>query len=209
MRSNSPKAGVALDPQRATADYQHQVKNLLAIIRSIAARSANNSVSLADFSSHFDGRLSALARTQKMLARAGAFESDLEELVREELLAHAADRAVVNGPAVLLSQKAAEALGLALHELATNAVKFGALARAGGELAVTWRIDGAVLLLEWRESEVPAVDPQPGHSGFGRDWIEQGLSYQLGAEARLQFLPGGMVCVMRLPLPRVGRVGEP
>lgn len=207
MGKNSPRQ--ALDPSRATADYQHQVKNLLAIIRSIAARSIQNSASLADFSSHFDGRLFALARTQKMLARTGAFESDLEELVREELLAHAAVHARAEGPEVRLSQKAAEALGLALHELATNAVKFGALAQPGAAIAVTWRVEEDALLLEWRESEVPAMDPQPGHSGFGREWIEQGLAYQLGAQAQLQFLPGGAVCVIRLPLARAGRVEAP
>jgi two-component system CheB/CheR fusion protein len=199
---------IALDPSRATADYQHQVKNLLAIIRSIATRSVEKSASLADFSSHFEGRLSALARTQKMLARAGAFESDLEELVREELLAHAADRATVEGPEIRLSQKAAEALGLALHELATNAVKFGALAH-GGAIAVTWRVEDDALLLEWRESDVPAMDARPGHCGFGREWIEQGLAYQLGAQTQLQFLPGGVVCALRLPLHRVGRVEAP
>jgi two-component system CheB/CheR fusion protein len=141
-----------------------------------------------------------------MLARAGAFESDLEELVRDELLAHAADHVVVQGPGVRLAQKAAEALGLALHELATNAVKFGALSQNGGQLAVTWQIEDDTLLLEWRESEVPAVDPQPGRSGFGREWLEQGLAYQLGAQTRIQFMPGGVVCVIRLPLQRVGRI---
>jgi two-component system CheB/CheR fusion protein len=206
MRKPSPLPGAGFDPSRATADYQHQVKNLLAIIRIIASRSVENSASLADFASHFEGRISALARTQKMLARAGAFESDLEELVRDELLAHAADHVVVQGPGVRLAQKAAEALGLALHELATNAVKFGALSQNGGQLAVTWQIEDDTLLLEWRESEVPAVDPQPGRSGFGREWLEQGLAYQLGAQTRIQFMPGGVVCVIRLPLQRVGRI---
>jgi len=103
---------------RDLAEYQRDVKNLVATIRSIAIRTAEKSTSLEEFSAHFDGRLAALARTQRILVRAGAFDIDLEEMVREELLTQAArEDVVVQGPSVRLSVKTAEALGLALHEL--------------------------------------------------------------------------------------------
>jgi two-component sensor histidine kinase len=125
---------------------------------------------------------------------------DLEEMVREELLsAMAGERATVEGPELRLSQNAAEALGLAIHELTVNAVKYGALAGASGHLAVRWELDDAGLRLEWRETRVPTMDPKPKQSGFGREWIERGLPYQLGARSELEFLPGGIVCTILIP----------
>jgi two-component system CheB/CheR fusion protein len=195
----------------ALVDYQHQVKNLMGIIRSIATRTVEKSVTLEDFASHFDGRLTALALTQRALARAGTFDIDLEELVREELLRHvvAAHSMTVEGPAARLSQKTAETLGLALHELAVNAVKFGALSVAGGRISVTWCKEGHHLRLEWRESGVATIDFRPKHMGFGREWIERGVPYQLGAKTRLEFLPGGVVCTLLLPLEQIAFDGTP
>ena len=185
---------------RDLGEYQRHVKNLVATIRSIAIRTAETSANLEEFSAHFDGRLAALARTQRILVRAGSFDIDLEEMVHEELLAQAVRQDVlIQGPSVRLSPKAAEALGLALHELAINAVKYGALAGSEGHLAITWRLDAEGLVLEWRESGVAAVDPQPSHCGFGREWIERGLPYQLKASTQLAFLPGGVACTIALP----------
>jgi two-component system CheB/CheR fusion protein len=185
---------------RDLAEYQRHVKNLMATIRSIALRTVEKSTSLEEFSAHFDGRLAALSRTQRILSRAGTFDIDLEEMVLDELLAQAAQEGTtVQGPSVRLSLKAAEALGLALHELAVNAVKFGALTGTEGHLAITWRTDERGLVLQWRESGVAAVDRQPARSGFGREWIERGLPYELKASARLEFLPGGVTCTITLP----------
>jgi two-component system CheB/CheR fusion protein len=207
----SPQHQVSTQPRnRDLAEYQRHVKNLMATIRSIAIRTAEKYASLEEFSAHFDGRLAALGRTQHLLVRAGQFDIDLEEMVHEELLAQAVRKETrVQGPSVRLSLKAAEALGLALHELAVNAVKYGALAGPDGHLAVTWHTDTQGLLLEWRETGVAAVDPQPGHSGFGREWIERGLPYQLKASTALEFQPDGVVCTVILPLDQVVVDGSP
>lgn len=199
---NQPRA-------RDLAEYQRHVKNLVATIRSIAIRTAETSASLEEFSAHFDGRLAALARTQRILVRAGSFDIDLEEMVHEELLAQAVQKdTTVQGPSIRLSLKAAEALGLALHELAINAVKYGALAGSDGHLAITWHTGACGLVLEWRESGVAAVDPRPTHSGFGREWIERGLPYQLKASTTLEFQPGGVVCTIVLPLDQIAMDGS-
>lgn len=185
---------------RVLSELQHRVKNLMAVIRSIARRTVENSTSFEDFASHFDGRLMNLTRTFRILARTHNFDIDLEELVREELLSQAVgERATVEGPSLRLSQSAGATLGLAIHELATNAVKFGALAGDAGQLAIHWTLDDDGLRLQWRETGVAAVDAQPQHRGFGREWIEQGLPYQIGAQARLEFLPGGVVCTILVP----------
>jgi two-component system CheB/CheR fusion protein len=177
------------------------------VIRSIAARTAASATSLDEFASDFDGRLAALGRTQRMLARSDAFAIDLEELVHEELLAHAIGHCVaVKGPGVRLPQKVAENLGLAIHELVTNAIKFGALVGQGQgqgqgpQASLTWKVDGDRLVLEWRETGVAALNTAPTRSGFGREWLEHGLTYQLGAQTRLEFLPAGVSCMIALPL---------
>src|SRR5690349_19390808 len=115
MQSN-PQHQTSMNQPRARdlAESQRHVKNLMATIRSIAIRTAETSASLEEFSAHFDGRLAALARTQRILVRTGSFDIDLEEMVREELLAQAAGKdTMVQGPSVRLSSKTAEALGLA------------------------------------------------------------------------------------------------
>lgn len=193
------------------AELQHRVKNILAVVRSIASRTLETTEDLDDFSAHFDGRLRALARTQNVLTRTATGRIDLDELVREELLTHAPQepgQIEIAGPEIRLRDRAAEIFALALHELATNAVKYGALAQPKGHIAVTWRVlktsAGERLSLEWRESGVPALDPEPTRHGFGRDLIERGLPYELGAATSLEFLPGGVRCTIELPLEAQG-----
>jgi two-component system CheB/CheR fusion protein len=190
------------------AELQHRVKNILAVVRSIASRTQETSADLETFVAHFDGRLSALSRTQSVLARNSVGRVDLEELVRDELLSHGAhdDHQIqVGGPQVLLPDRTAEIFALALHELATNAVKYGALSSPKGRVTVSWRIfntsSGPRLSLEWRESGVAAIDANPRRRGFGRELLEQGLPYELGAATSLEFLPGGVRCVIEAPAP--------
>ena len=127
-------------------------------------------------------------------------------MLRDELAWQGGDerRVQIAGPAVPLGEKAAEALGLALHELATNAVKYGALASPRGRLAVRWQVHAGGehprLTLEWHETGVPVTDMAPRHSGFGRELIEHGLPYDLGATTGLEFRPGGIRCVIEVPL---------
>jgi PAS domain S-box-containing protein len=127
------------------AELQHRVRNILAVVRSIARRTGDTSATVEDYAAHLQGRISSLARTQNVLTRTPGSGVNLEELVGDELLAHAVqeDQVTIGGPAVRLQGKAAETLGLALHELATNAVKYGALAVPGGGLSVTWAIEPA------------------------------------------------------------------
>lgn len=195
------------------AELQHRVKNILAVVRSIASRTLETTEDLEDFSAHFDGRLRALSRTQNVLTRTAMGRIDLDELVREELLTHAGHgegQVEIVGPEISLRDRAAEIFALALHELATNAVKYGALSQPKGRVSVTWRMlqtaAGGRLSLEWRESGVPALDPSPARHGFGRDLIERGLPYELGAATSLEFLPGGVRCTIELPLDFQGAV---
>jgi two-component system CheB/CheR fusion protein len=190
------------------AELQHRVKNILSVVRSISSRTLESSDGLEDFAAHFDGRIRALARTQAVLARQVEASVELDEMVREEMVSHAAhdgQQVEIHGPPVRLRQKAAETFSLALHELATNAVKYGALSSPAGRVSVGWRVlnssAGPKLTFEWRETGVSVVDPAPSRTGFGRDLIERGLPYDLpGAATAISFAPGGLQCVIELPL---------
>ena len=198
----------AADLQRLLmAELQHRVKNILAVVRSIFARSVAGDDEPDSGAHHFRGRLDSLARTQNVLARTPEGGIDLEEMVCDELTSHGAqpgEQINIVGPPIRLRQKAAEALGLAIHELATNASKYGALATGSGRIAVTWRLydrgAGPRLAFKWVETGVKLIDPSPSRIGFGRELIEQGLPYQLGATTALEFASGGVRCAIELPL---------
>ena len=200
LRALQERQGVLL------AELQHRVRNILAIIRSIMRRSLDGQVSLQDYAQHLEGRVAALARTQVLLTRQLDAHVDLEELIRDELAAQSADaaRIEVAGPDVDLTPKAAEVLALAMHELATNALKYGALADRRATLSVTWSVEDRGerrwLKLGWRERGV-AVDPtQPRRVGFGTELITRRVPYELSGNGDLAIVPDGVVCSIEFPL---------
>jgi two-component system CheB/CheR fusion protein len=188
------------------SELQHRVKNILAVVRSIAMRSVESADTLEDFNERFFGRIDALARTQGVLANRGAEGLTLHELIRDELTAITDQTAQVrvDGPPVLLRDKAAEALALAIHELVANAMKYGALSHQAGQLTVRWRAmntGGADrLIFEWLEQGVQMPAGKPSRSGFGRRLIERGLPYDLDATTSLEFQSTGVRCQLELPL---------
>jgi two-component system CheB/CheR fusion protein len=188
------------------AELQHRINNLLATVRVILGQTRDTATTLDDFVEAFDGRLSALARSQMLLTRGLDSYVDLHELLTDELIAHAAridESVVVSGPKIWLTPTAAEMMAVAFHELATNAVKYGALATPGGRIDVGWRVDssraGRQLVLRWREDGV-RLERAVAHRGFGTELIEEGLPYTFGGAARLHYRQGGLECVMQFPL---------
>ena len=189
------------------AELQHRVRNTLAVVRSITRRTAETSETVEDYAMHLEGRIDAFARAQAMATRAPDTGVDLEEFIREELLALAVrdeEKARLDGPPVRLRSRTADSIGLAIHELATNALKYGALSGDGGHIDVTWQIEGTDgdrrLRLEWRESGVGVAGIAPRRRGFGSELIERSLRYELDAETELQFTPGGIRCLIEIPL---------
>ena len=186
-------------------ELQHRVTNMLAVIRSVLRRTRENSASQDEFAEHFEGRLNAIARYQSFLGVSNSVCVELEDIVREELFAVGCSdgpMCTITGPAVLLSDKSVELIALAVHELTTNAVKFGALAH-GGKLRIEWSVDGTSqtgrLYLRWSETGVPVMARAPREHGFGRQLIEEGLPYQLAAQTSFELKPGGLDCEIVLP----------
>jgi PAS domain S-box-containing protein len=189
------------------AELQHRVRNTLGVIRSIARRTAETSETVEDYSMHLDGRINAFARVQSAVTREPAGGVDLEYLVAEELVAYGAHEgdqvAGIHGPKVLLQPKAAETIALAVHELATNAVKYGALSTPGGRVTVSWTItrdgEGPMLVLSWSESGLRLESAEPRRRGFGTELLERTLAYELKAKAKLDLGKSGLRCMVEIP----------
>ena len=192
----------ALERQQVlTRELHHRTRNLLGVVNSIARQTLKRSNSLQDFGERFTDRIEALARVQTLVSRQDGREVSLKELIEVEVQAHSHDtdgRIKVEGPAVTLHERASETLALAVHELATNAVKYGALARPHGRLDVTWHVRNNLLAVEWRESGFTVAEENIGR-GYGRQLIEVALPLALGADTQLKFLPDGLYCSIQLP----------
>lgn len=195
------------------AELQHRTRNLLAVTQAIAHQTRRSSQTLDEFTAEFESRLRALSRVQVLLARAEHHNVDLRDLVEAELAAHV-DRieggsTAIEGPSTALPATSAQAIGLALHELATNAVKYGALGQPDGRLEVMWReeAEGSKrnLVLNWTETNVvmPLRDA-PRRKGYGSELIQRALPYQLGAKTTLEFGHDGVRCTIVVPLRNEG-----
>lgn len=195
------------DQQLLVAELQHRVRNTLAVVRSIVRRTAETSDTVDDFASHLDGRLNAFSRVQLVVTRDPLAGFDLAELISEELracAAHEGEQFTLAGPPVRLQPKAAESIGLAIHELATNAVKHGAFTVDRGRIDVCWSKEstdsGAWLSLGWKESGMSGHPVEQKREGFGTLLLQQTLQYDLGAKVTRLFEPSGFRCEIAFPL---------
>lgn len=185
------------------AELSHRVKNTLATVVSIARQSFGKGATLDSARRSFEGRLRALAQTHTRLAEANWEGVPLAALIEDEIAPYrdeGGSTLVVEGPSVSFSPKQAVVLGMAFHELATNAAKYGALSRRSGTVQVAWAIDAnGMLSLDWRESGGPPVTP-PRRSGFGRLLLERALAADLKGQVSLDFRREGLACRITLPL---------
>jgi two-component system CheB/CheR fusion protein len=187
-------------------ELQHRARNILALVRSIIRRSSIAADSTEYFAQHLEARISALARTQGALSIDDRAGPELEDLIRAEMAANAVrdNQFELTGPSVRLSIRGAETMALTLHELTTNALKFGALTTPEGHIAVTWSVDASTtparLRWQWIESGVSLVATTTPRRGFGQELIERVLPYELDARTQFTFAPGGLLCEIDLPI---------
>ena len=187
-----------------TRELDHRAKNALAVVQAALRLTPRDNPDA--FARAVEGRVAALTRAHTLLAEGGWSGAELRALLEGELepFLGGGTRIVLDGPRVVLATVAAQPIAMALHELATNALKYGALSVPGGQVAVRWRIAGGqALQLEWAEAGGPAIAGQPSRRGFGTRMIEATLGGQLGGTVRKSWLPAGMVCRIDLPVARV------
>ena len=195
--------------QLLMAELDHRVKNTLANIQAIVSQTSRSAASLSSFTEGLDRRIRSMSRAHSLLTQSRWEGVLLDALINEELDAYKAElpNYTLNGPELALAPKAALALSLAIHELTTNAAKYGALSVASGRVQVSWSFDafkGVELL--WREIGGPAVST-PGRRGFGSTLIERALAMETGGSSKLAYEPGGVTCAIWLPASAVQRVG--
>jgi PAS domain S-box-containing protein len=190
-------------------ELTHRSKNLLAVIQGMARQTARHAGSVEAFLTQFGARLQAMASSHDLLVRESWYGASLSELIQSQLAGHierGVGQVAIEGPPIALKPEAAQNLGLALHELAVNAAKFGALSVPTGRVSITWgqreTADGLAIELDWREQQGPKVKARR-KTGFGSLVIERNLAQALEAEVNLAFDPEGLHCRIVLPARQV------
>jgi len=188
-------------------ELNHRVKNTLATVQSLASQTARSTSSSEAFREAFEGRLIMLSHAHDQLTRRHWRSADLRDMVQAATAPYAGDahdRIAIEGEDVMLNPRAALALGLTLHELATNAAKYGGLSVSAGRVRVRWRVvrgrlHPPLLWIEWAEHGGPPVSV-PERQGFGSRFIEGSVATELRGAARLHFEPAGLRCTIEIPV---------
>ena len=187
-------------------ELNHRVKNTLQTVQSIAAQTFRHAQDIPDALRKFEGRVVAMGRANGLLSEERWRNADMADLVEsalEPFRAKDKDRVHVSGPNIPVAAPSAVMISMMLHELATNAAKYGALSNDTGEVFVDWRVvgegNGTRVRLEWRETGGPSV-AAPERKGFGTTLIQRGLTSQLGGSANIEFAPDGLRCTLECPV---------
>ncbi len=184
-------------------EYDHRVRNILTKVSAIARRTARSTATMQQFIADFDPRIAAMARAHQLLVSGGWERLGLAELVDSELQPYdtgAGGQISVDGANLALNSRVAQAIGLALHELATNALKHGALSTSTGHLRITWSLAEAGLTLVWAESGMTGLQ-RPENNGFGSTIIDRILPAEIEGAVTRNFTPTGLICTIVVPNP--------
>jgi two-component sensor histidine kinase len=187
------------------AELNHRVKNTLAVVHSIATQTLRRSASLETFQESFEQRLHAIATAHSLLTKTEWEGAPLRDIIGSEVRPRLArdDQCSVSGPLVTLRPRAALALHMVIHELATNASKYGALQSEEGRISIEWDLvdteDGPHVHLSWTE-HCPHAVGEPAETGYGSRLIEQIIDYELQGQTGRAFRPDGFHCWIRFAL---------
>ena len=188
--------------QTLNQELSHRMKNMLAMVQSIATQTMRNATDVETAKNVLAGRLIALGKSHDLLLGGTLNGTSLQILIEDTLQPHLdrPDRFVIEGPTLTVGAKAAMSLALMLHELATNAAKYGALSNADGRVRIDWKTDGmAHVRLQWSEAGGPLV-VRPTRTGFGTRLIGRGLAGNFGGEVQLEFPATGLICTVTASL---------
>jgi PAS domain S-box-containing protein len=190
-----------------TGELQHRIKNTLAMVQAIANQTLRGATDIDEAREAFAGRLISLGRAHDILTQVSWTAAPIAEVIEGALCVHrqaSVPRIRISGPNVLLAAKPALSLALALHELATNAAKYGALSNADGFVDLRWRVvqksEQARFCLTWSEQGGPPIVSQPARRGFGSRLIERSFSSEVGGDVKLTYASIGLVCRLEAPL---------
>jgi PAS domain S-box-containing protein len=186
-------------------EVDHRAKNMLTVLQVMLRQTRADTVK--DYARAVQGRIAALAHAHTLLAQNRWQGADLKRLIEEELAPYRkAERVRLDGPTLALVADAAQSIAMAVHELATNAAKYGALSVPAGQIAVAWRLHDPGFEIVWQESGGPAV-VQPSRSGLGTSVVQRAIRDQLGGSVRFDWQATGLRCVLVVPAEQIGRDG--
>jgi two-component system, chemotaxis family, CheB/CheR fusion protein len=186
-------------------ELDHRVKNILSIVSSVITQTLKSSATPGDFAATMEGRIAAIARAHSLLTDGGRGAASLRDLLLTELAPYerVTKNITVSGPSVSLTPRAGLAFGMAIHELAGNAAKYGSLSTTAGRLVVSWVLDDradGMLHFSWTEADGPPIAKPPSRRGFGTTLIERTLSHEFDAIVKREFFPSGLRCSIDIPL---------
>ena len=188
------------------AELDHRVKNVLATVSAIASQTKDASGSMAEFVTALDGRIQSMASAHELLSSRRWQGLPVAVLVRRELAAYAtSDNVEIDGPEIILSPHVFQAIAMVVHELATNAAKYGALSTQSGRVSVRWnrKLNGSTrFVLVWQETGGPKAET-PKKSGYGTCVVRDLIPYELGGRVDIAFAPEGVRCRLEIPLDRI------
>jgi PAS domain S-box-containing protein len=188
-------------------ELDHRMKNTLQVVQGVVRRTARSHDTVDAFENALLGRITTMARAHDLLARERWLGADLRTVVLQEIQPFEEGRSItVSGPPIRINPKGALAFALAMHELGTNAIKYGALSVSEGRLDISWSLEGGDgdrrLVFDWRESNGPQV-AMPERRGFGSLLLERSITYDLDGKTYLDFAPEGVNCRIEIPWERV------
>jgi PAS domain S-box-containing protein len=181
-------------------ELDHRVKNTLALVQALVRQTLSEHHASEELGAAINGRIFALAAAHDVLTRKKWVGAELGAIAAEATKPFSAEGAFsFSGPQARIAPKTAVAISMAVHELSTNAVKYGSLSTPAGQVSLTWSCAGDIVTLEWRESGGPPAGP-PDHAGFGMRLLGPVLHGEIGAPAELDFAPTGLICRIRAPM---------
>lgn len=189
------------------AELNHRVKNMLAVVAGIAHQTARASPSVDAFATAFSGRLSALARAHEMLTASDWEGAGLGDLVEALIGPYTVDpdrRARFGGPTIALDARQVLSIGMILHELITNAAKYGALADPDGRIAIDWRCEGGSVAMRWKESGLSGIEA-PAREGFGLKMTALSAGHELGGTTDIDWQADGLCFTLEFPVRDKGK----
>ena len=186
------------------AEFDHRVKNILARVAVVAMYTRQGSRSMDEFIQTLDGRIQSMATAHSLLSQSRWTGAGLADLVRHQLGPYTTEEnTTVEGPNVMLTAAGTQAVAMVLHELVTNAAKYGALSSPSGRVSVQWQAPDGTLSVAWRETGGPPVAASGPQTGYGTSLIRDLIPHELGGKVDLVMAPEGVCCTIVIPFDRV------
>ncbi|MGV0818217.1 CheR family methyltransferase [Martelella sp. AMO21009] len=189
------------------SELNHRVKNMLAVVSAVADQMLDSSSSVEQYHSALVGRLNAMSRAYVLLSREQWRQTSIRQILTTGLEPFSLPRITLDGPELKVAPESSLALGMVVHELATNAAKYGALSTSGGRVEISWLVSDGYFQMHWQEKCETPIEP-PEHNGFGSSLIKGEISYRLGGTFETEYAASGLIATISIPFDKLNAAEE-